>query len=217
MTEIKLNRKMRDLVVDRVMTICAKDRTPPSRDLVDDVVTAQRLAGGHGVNRDKIGAAHGVGPHKIQLLSNRVNAVLAGLSDLDHAPIRSKSWNGKSGDKRLRELRAQGDDDYAALLDVQLRIARAVAVLEDIRVQDYGLDEVSLWKISDLHDDLISLGEWQNRAISAVQAHLGDASVAAKIAKLREHSGRTPAERETAELLAARLEKKLTTPRLHGA
>jgi hypothetical protein len=126
-------------------------------------------------------------------------------------PGRPKNWNGKSNDKRQRELSAaRGKDNYAELLEFQTRVAQMCVVLEDWHViEDCQLDEVALQRLSDIHDDLLSLGEWYERTLSAVQHRLTDAAVLQKIGKLRDTSGRTPEEAQTAMRLAERLERKL--------
>jgi hypothetical protein len=82
-------------------------------------------------------------------------------------------------------------------------------MLEHAKIEDYNLDEATLALVADVHDDLVTLGEWHDRTLSAVQAWLIDADVRDKISRLRNTQGRTSAETETALRLADRLERKL--------
>ena len=125
---------------------------------------------------------------------------------------RVRNPDGKTNATRARELRRRRGtgDGYLELLAVQTRISELCAALESVRVQDYGLDEVSLWRLDDVLDDLLSLRPWLDRTLSAVQGRLGDADVRRKIAKLRDPAGRTAEEADTAARLADRLEQKLS-------
>jgi hypothetical protein len=123
-----------------------------------------------------------------------------------------RNWNGTPPKTRARELRgyrARGTDKYPGLLTVQLRISELSAALGSVRIEEYDLDEVSLARISDIHDDLLALADWMDRAISSIQARLSDAEVRAKIAMLRNISGFTEHEARTRLALADRLERKL--------
>lgn len=120
------------------------------------------------------------------------------------------NWNRKTPTKRMRELEAMRNGDYAMLRDWQQRFAQMCAILETIELDGYGPENTNVWIISDVYDDLISLGEWYDRTISMTQGWLGDISVREKIKKIRDTAGRTPEEAETANRLADRLEEKLT-------
>lgn len=74
---------------------------------------------------------------------------------------------------------------------------------------DFGTSESDLRRMSDICDDLVSLGEWHERQLSAVTGYLTDRGITEKIRKLRDATGRTPEEAETARRLADRLDKKL--------
>jgi hypothetical protein len=120
-------------------------------------------------------------------------------------------WNRKTTKMRQRELKGRRKmDPYPGLLRVQMIISDLCAALESVRIGDYHLDEVSLWRITDIYDDLISLGTWTDRTLSAVQGRLDDSEVLAKIAVLRNTNGRTPSEARAMKALADRLEHKLT-------
>jgi transposase len=190
-------------------------RRPRAKILSDDdieTIAQENLTRGEIVDR------FGVGEHAAQL--GRTRAVerqqerLRAEREEQEAPKangRPKSWTGKSNDKRLRELSAEKrtDSAYLELIDVQYKLAQMCVVLEDIHVQDYGLRDVDLAKVTDLYDDLVSLGEWWERQILAVQGYLSSFKVQETIAKLRDTTGRTPDEAATALRLASRLEKKL--------
>jgi bacterioferritin-associated ferredoxin len=123
-----------------------------------------------------------------------------------------RNWNGTPPKARVRELksyRARGGDTYPGLLTLQLRISELSAALASVRVEDYGLDQVSLARLTDMHDDLLALADWMDRTLSSVQARLSDTEVRAKIAMLRNISGFTEHEAKTRLALADRLERKL--------
>jgi hypothetical protein len=81
--------------------------------------------------------------------------------------------------------------------------------LEGTRVDDYDLDAATRELVDALYDDLVTTAEWIDRAVSAIQARVGEAAVREKIAKLRNTTGRPPAEAEAALRLADVLERKL--------
>jgi len=123
------------------------------------------------------------------------------------------NWNGATKTGRLRELKAaRGQTESASFLElmkVQEIIVKLASVLQGIDVAGWPVDEVSLWAVSDLLDDLIGLGTWTDRAVSAVQGWLGDTDVRTRIAQLRNVTGRTDAEKEAFLARAAKLERQL--------
>jgi hypothetical protein len=122
----------------------------------------------------------------------------------------ARDINGKTSGTRVRELKARRKGDhYPALLAVQLRISELCAALGSVKMADYPLDEVSLWRISDIEDDLLTLTAWTDRALSEITARLGDEEIRAKIRIMRDPTGRTPAEAASMQAVAARLERKL--------
>ncbi len=70
--------------------------------------------------------------------------------------------------------------------------------------------EVNLWQVESIYEDLTTLAELVDQALSLTQGRLGDQVILEKIALLRNPSGRTDAEMETARKVADRLERKLT-------
>ena len=111
---------------------------------------------------------------------------------------------------RLRELKgSKKGDAYPRLLAVQMRISELSAALSTVDMAAYGIDEVSIWRVSDIEDDLISLAFWTDRTLGAITGWLGDAEVRKKIRTLRNTSGRTAEEAKAMTALADRLEKKL--------
>jgi hypothetical protein len=121
-------------------------------------------------------------------------------------------WNRKTTRHRQRELRGRKKmDPYPELLKVQMLISDLCAALESVRIGDYHLDEVSLWRITDIYDDLISVGAWTDRTLSVVQGRLNDSEVREKIKVLRNTNGRTPSEARAMLALADRLERKLSS------
>lgn len=125
----------------------------------------------------------------------------------------------KSPTTQLRELqrRPSSDELGAEFWRLRLRASELVYVLYSMRIEDYPLDhEADLLGLADLHESLTDLGQWWDRTISAVQGRLTDTDIQAKIATLRDPSGRTPEEVETANRIADRLQRKLDN-RLEGS
>jgi hypothetical protein len=119
--------------------------------------------------------------------------------------------SGKTNTTRRRELADQKKQgNYSELLRMQIEMTRLTVVLEDYKPADFGLDEATLALVEGFLDDLIALTDWVDRAFSATQAWLSEAPVIDRIKKLRDTTGRTPEEAETALRLADRLERKLT-------
>jgi hypothetical protein len=129
------------------------------------------------------------------------------------APARSRvrarnAVNGKTPGQRASELRRE-DAAYLGIVRLQAQIAKDSAILAGFSPSDLGLDEATLDKVSDLLEDLVGLEQWTSRASMAVTHWLGDHDVRSKIEKLRDDSGRTTAEAETARRLADKLERRL--------
>jgi hypothetical protein len=116
-----------------------------------------------------------------------------------------------SGSKRLRELKSgKRASSVVELAQLQREIAQLCVVLQDFNVEDYDLsDQPVVWRAQDIFDDLLLLGEWLDRTTASIQARLGDRQVLDRIAKLRDTTGRTPQEAETALRLAAQIERKM--------
>jgi len=121
-----------------------------------------------------------------------------------------KGFTGKSADKRVRELRARQRGDYSERVRAQLEFAKMCVVLEDIHIEDYGLEDTDTWLAADVYDDLVSLAEHVDQQLSAVQRYISEHDVLARIMKLRDTAGRSPEEAKTALRLASRLEQKMT-------
>jgi hypothetical protein len=130
---------------------------------------------------------------------------------------RSRSFNGKTNPGRQRELKdRKKTDNYLELLKFQLLVSQLSAVLEHINVGDYPLDEVGLWRVNDIHDDLLMLAPWLDRTLGQVTGWLGDADIRARIETLRNVSGRTPEEAKGFLKLADSLERKLKNRLISG-
>lgn len=119
---------------------------------------------------------------------------------------RPKNPSGKTAAQRKRELKAR---DFNDLVRLQQEVGKLVTVIRDYAPEDFRLDEVTMGVIADVYDDLMDLSFWTDRAISMTQGWMEDGDVKRKIAALRDTTGRTPAEAETALRLAQRLEDKL--------
>src|SRR5258708_6585353 len=134
--------------------------------------------------------------------------------DRHHHP-RIGSWTGKTNTRRARELEAMRNGDYARLVEWQLRFSQMCALLEAVDLGGYGLDTINTSKVADVYDDLVTLGEWHDRTLSAVHRWLNDINRRHQITKLRDTAGRTPEEAATALRLADRLEQKLDRHQIH--
>ena len=170
-----------------------------------EVIIAENL------KRGQIMERFGVKDHPAQLARKAAEAIMwERQRQTQLVGGRPQNWNGKSNDKRLRELRVEKrEGNYLELASVQQRFAQMCVILEDINLRDYGLDDVSVDKIMDIYDDLVSLGEWHGRQLSAIQGYLNEIDARKRIEKLRNVTGRTPEETATALRLADRLEQKL--------
>lgn len=135
-------------------------------------------------------------------------------------PTTAGRWRGHNGQTnagRQRELKGRRKTDpYLELLKLQLLISQLSAVLEHVNVQDYKLDEVSLWRLNDIHDDLLFLAPWVDRTLGTVTGYLGDADVRARIETLRNVNGRTAEEARGFIKLADSLERKLRNRLIRG-
>jgi hypothetical protein len=129
-----------------------------------------------------------------------------------HGPRRAKNWNGKTNPTREREIRAKKNgkpDNYNQLLRLSLDMNRACSIIESYRVDDFDLEATTLDLVDTFYDDLITLGQWVDRAMMATQVWLGDVKVRRKIDALRNTVGRTPEETENFRRVADKLERRL--------
>jgi transposase-like protein len=191
---------------------------PPRRPLAtrkwDDpaLLEAARKAILTGQTSESVAKRFGVNPTTAARAFIFAQGQMTPVGDAPQRALRSRNWDGKTNPGRLRELREQRNIDaenFLEIMKMQAVIYKLCAQLENFRIQDCPLEEVALWRISDLLDDLISLGTWADRSISAVQGWLGDADVRAKIEQLRDVRGRTPEEAENFLRRAAKLERQL--------
>ena len=132
---------------------------------------------------------------KALLEAERQQPASPGSRPRDHA--------GKSNAMRAR----QGFG--ATLTDVLVRMNQATLIFEDVAMTDLDLDHQDLDDVALLYDLLLTMGIWHDRALSAVQGWMTDGNVRARIAKLRDTTGRTPEEIAAFERVAKRLERKL--------
>jgi len=128
---------------------------------------------------------------------------------LTHLLKRRPKYSGK----RLRELGPKrGVGPQPRLADLQYRMMQLTSILESVDVADYDLADPD--EVSEFHDDLVELQLWMDRSIALASARLDDATLERKIAKLRDGTGRTSAEQQTAATLAAKLERRRRENRL---
>lgn len=130
--------------------------------------------------------------------------------DEPQAAKRPSTWNGKSRTARRKEIHNElAKGNYSRLLKLQMELTKVVTIVSDWSPEDFELDQATLALVDSFYDDLITLGEWHDRAVLATQAWLSSVSVRKKIAALRATTGRPAEEKETALRLADRLERKL--------
>ena len=121
-------------------------------------------------------------------------------------PGRSRS-SGRP-QQRMREIRTKETGDYAIWYRVRRRLVECVGLLID-------MDKMTFWEaipddeLDTVVDELGELQRWTEAVLEGIGQRYSDDRLRAKIAALRETSGRTPAEIETASRLAGKLEAKL--------
>lgn len=151
------------------------------------------------------------------VVQTQIQVVRALLEDRGQRPAggRAKNWNGKTTPTRQRELkesaRASESENYLRLMKMQTEIYKLCAVLERFRIEDLPLNEVSLQTITDLLDDLISLGIWHHQALASVSKWIKDSDRRRRIEALRNTEGRQPEEVKAYLAMADKLERKLIT------
>jgi hypothetical protein len=110
--------------------------------------------------------------------------------------------------QRMKEIRVKETGDYAVWYRVRRRLLECVGLLID-------MDKMTFWKaipddeLDAIVDELAELQQWTDAVLEGIGQRFSDDRVRAKIAALRETSGRTRAEIETASRLASKLEGKL--------
>jgi hypothetical protein len=121
--------------------------------------------------------------------------------------------SGRSHAQRHRQLRErQKCGSYNELVRLQQAISDASKRLTFVRLADYGLTNVNVWAIEDLHADLMDLWAWADHALGETGGWLGEMPVRQRIAHLRNRTvanGAFPSEEEQAIKLADTLERKL--------
>lgn len=124
---------------------------------------------------------------------------------------RARNWNGKTNPTRERELKGRKKTEpekFLFLVKVQLLVSQLSSVLEGVKVEDIDFgDEVSMWHVIDMYDDLTSLGIWMDRTLFALQGKMDDAAIEAKLKQLRDVSGRSPEEADNFLRYADKLER----------
>ncbi len=121
----------------------------------------------------------------------------------------------KYAGKRLRDLAAKRRNGGSDLVDLQYRVMQLTSILESVDVGSYDLGDPE--EVGELHDDLVELQLWMDRSIALASARLDDAAFEAKIARMRDPSGRGEFERQTANALADKLERRRYDHRLEPA
>jgi hypothetical protein len=167
----------------------------------------------------------------IHLLLGQADKMVAARLPEPKLRHRARGWNGKTTTGRLRDLqRARREKEqkggYAELVALSTRISQLCAALEDFTWHDFrarkNADEGEDWKegLIEVYADLISLGEWYDRALSQVSMQVGPhAKLYSQIKKLRAKADSTtyPAEAESARRRADQLERLLEARLESGA
>lgn len=148
------------------------------------------------------------------VVQTQIQVVRALLEDRSQRPAsRTQTWNGRSRTARQKEIKlartASDAANYLKMMDLQAVIWRLCAVLENFHIEDMPLDEHTLRTITDLLDDLISLGIWHNRTLTAVKGWVGSADRRRRIEQLRNVDGRLPEEARAFLAMADKLEREL--------
>ncbi len=116
---------------------------------------------------------------------------------------------GQSNGSRLRELQTRRNGDYSEFLEIQMNIAKLFIVLDSLGIQNYCREDVDKYDAVELLDDLIRLGIWLDSQLLSIRDYVTDFDTITRIIKLRNTTGRTPAEIQAAEQLIRRLDRKI--------
>ncbi len=114
----------------------------------------------------------------------------------------------RSPQQRMREVRVKETGDYAVWYRVRRRLLECIGLLID-------MDKMTFWEaapedeLDTIVDELGELQLWSEAVLEGIGQRYSNDRLRMKIAALRETSGRTPAEIETASRLASKLEGKL--------
>jgi len=141
---------------------------------------------------------------KALLEAERQQPASPGSRPRDHAGKSNAMWG-----RELRARKRARQGFGATLTDVLVRMNQATLIFEDVAMTDLDLEHQDLDDVALLYDLLLTMGIWHDRALSAVQGWMTDGNVRARIAKLRDTTGRTPEEIAAFERVAKRLERKL--------
>lgn len=117
----------------------------------------------------------------------------------------------KENEKKTRGLRGR-DTPYSKLVSLQLNIDRlclALEALANLEIVEHDSDTVAA--IFDIWGSLIDLGDWRDRMLPYVQAHITDADVRGLIEKLEAKAASTnfPEEAESFRARAKEMKRKL--------
>lgn len=117
----------------------------------------------------------------------------------------------KENEKKTRGLRGR-DTPYSKLVSLQLNIDRlclALEALANLEIVEHDGDTVAA--IFDIWGSLIDLGDWRDRMLPYVQAHITDADVRGLIEKLEAKAASTnfPEEAESFRARAKEMKRKL--------
>ena len=130
------------------------------------------------------------------------------LEDAEHVELVARHLlkrRPKYSGRRLRELATKRRNGHE-LAALQYRMMQLTSILESVDVADYDLADPEA--VSEFHDDLVELQFWMDRSISLASSRLDDVKLLEKLRIMRDPTGRTEAERRTANAIAAKIERR---------
>ena len=192
----------------------------------DDAIiawAARRLSVGvtiqHGLVEESKGGAHGWPGGERHLNVNAARVIDGIVRDRKRRGDTNRRRKPKESGKRLRELHAQTREGRAKteLWNLQVAVAKAVAVLEWFDLPDIDWTEHNEMLVAEIYDDLARHAQWTETAIDVTVAHMDELGRSRKIKILEARANdpsSTPNERASAARLAERLRGKADAARL---
>jgi hypothetical protein len=147
-------------------------------------------------------------PDRRGMAANLYKIVAMGEVEQAARTFKTRRSRRRSPQQRMREIRVKETGDYAIWYRVRRRLLECAGLLID-------MDKMTFWdaipddELDTIVDELGELQQWTEAVLEGIGQRYSDDRLRAKIAALRETSGRTPAEIETASRLASKLEGKL--------
>lgn len=192
----------------------------------DDVIAwaARRMKAGR--TRDQLVAESKAGEHDWPLPGRWLGQNAADITrsivlDRVRRGDTNRRRQPKESGKRLRQLHADKREGRPTgeLWNLQVTLAEAAGRLEAFELPALDWTEETEALVNDLYEDLERHARWNDAALDAVIAHIGDLGRKRKINQLRKRAddpSSTPSERASAARLAEKLERKQAAVRLDG-